>query len=70
MSVTISKDDLERMRRLTLSDSDHHNLRHEKNKILREMSLTKRKNWPNTLEAIRDKKVNFIYIYIYINVLL
>jgi hypothetical protein len=33
------------------------NPRAEKNRLLREKSQEKKKNWPNTLDAIRNKKV-------------
>lgn len=55
--VMISREELERMRRLAAQEMTAPNLREERNKMLREKSLAKKKNWPNTLEAIRDKKV-------------
>lgn len=56
MSVMISRDELERMRRLAMEDNIGTNLRAEKNRVLRERSLAKKKGWSNTLEAIRDRK--------------
>lgn len=55
--VSIDKHELERMRRLALPEKGFLNEREERNGLLREKSLAKKKNWPNTLEAIRNKKV-------------
>lgn len=56
MSVVISRDELDRMRRLALEEDLGSNLRKDKVRELRERSLAKKKGWSNTLEAIRDRK--------------
>ena len=57
MSVLISREELERMRRLAMEDGIGNNLHAQKTRVLRERSLVKKKGWSNTLEAIRDRKV-------------
>jgi hypothetical protein len=58
MTTTISRSELERIRRLAMGDeASTANPRAEKNRLLREKSQEKKKNWPNTLDAIRNKKV-------------
>ena len=55
--VSISRNELERMRKLAQMESVNGMEKEAKTRLLRELSLEKKQNWPNTLEAIRNKKV-------------
>lgn len=56
----VSRSEIERMRRSVLPPAERVNVRQEKMATLKKLSNDRVKHWPNTLEALRNKKESYM----------